>query len=59
MNKIILTGATVILAALWVLNLSFDQSDPGVVSICTMFLTCSYTIFYIGLCIVLYKHKHE
>lgn len=59
MTKIILIGATVILVALWILNLSFNQSDPGVISMCTMFLTYSYTVFYIGLCIVLYKNKHE
>ena len=59
MNKVVWIGATILLVVLWVLNLSFDQSDPGVVSMCVMFLTFSYTFFYIGLFIVLYKTKHE
>lgn len=57
MNKIIWIGSTVLLVALWVWNLSFDHLDPGVISMCAMFLTMSYTIFYIGLCIILYKKQ--
>ena len=59
MNKVVWIGATILLVVLWGWNMSFDHGEPEAVSMCVMFLTFSYTFFYIGLCIVLYKSKHE